>query len=436
MPTGTDTKPAVLSGLRASRTTLRVVFCVDRPLVPPAAVNVTREGLAIGRKVADGLRLDDARISAHHATVRRTEGGGLVVVDESSKNGTFVNGIRVERSALKLGDVVSVGDTCLVAMAEPNALELDEAVEGLLGDSADMRRVRALVRKIGPSPVTVLLEAESGCGKEVVANALHRASGARGEFVPVNCAAVPEALFESQFFGHRAGAFTGASSSPGFFRAAIHGTLFLDEVGELPLALQPKLLRAIQERAILPLGETRPVACPVRIVAATNRDLGRGVEAGTFRGDLLARLFETKVSLSPLRERREDILPLFAVPFDKPPAMTHALAEALLLHSWPFNVREVLAVAREMLASGADRPLGVEAFRARFDESSRTNAPRGAATPRPRSVAPPPDAAALAALLKRKAGNVADVARELGRSRRQVYRWIAKYELTIDTFRA
>jgi transcriptional regulator with PAS, ATPase and Fis domain len=434
--TGTDTKPAVVSGPRASRTILRVVFCVDRPVVPPALVNVTRDGLAIGRKVDQGLRLEDARISAHHATVRRTETGALVVVDESSKNGTFVNGVRVERSTLELGDVLSVGDTCLVASAASNEPEEDAALEGLLGDSADMRRVRAVVRRIGPSPVTVLLEAESGCGKEVVANALHRESGARGEFVPVNCAAVPESLFESQFFGHKAGAFTGAISSAGLFRAAVNGTLFLDEVGELPLALQPKLLRAIQERAIVPLGETRAVPCPVRIVAATNRDLTRAVEAGTFRGDLLARLFEAKVSLSPLRERREDILAMFALPFDGPPSMTHALAEALLLHAWPFNVREVLAVAREMRVNTGDQPLGIEAFRARFDvPSSRASAPAAAGARRPRSAAAPPDAAALAALLERKGGNVADVARELGRSRRQVYRWLAKYQLAIDAFR-
>jgi transcriptional regulator with PAS, ATPase and Fis domain len=405
-------------------------------------VNVTQDGVAIGRKVAEGLRLEDGRISAHHATVRRTERGALVVVDESSKNGTFVNGARVERSTLKLGDVLSVGDTCLVVCAEPNDADEDTAIEGLLGHSADMQRVRALVRRLGPSPVTVLLEGESGCGKEVVANALHRASGARGELVAVNCAAVPESLFESQFFGHKAGAFTGASASAGFFRTAIHGTLFLDEVGELPLALQPKLLRAIQERAVVPLGETRAVPCPVRIVAATNRDLGRAVEAGTFRGDLLARLFEAKVSLSPLRERREDILTIFALPFDGLPAMSHALAEALLIHPWPFNVREVLAVAREMRASAGDEPLGIEVFRARFDARSGASAPvasAGAAAAagarRTRSAAAPPDAAGLAALLERNGGNVANVARELGRSRRQVYRWLAKYQLAIDAFR-
>lgn len=419
---------------------LRIAFCVDGPVVPAPVVPVTARGLAIGRKVQDGLRLDDGRISAHHATVRRTETGALTIDDEESKNGTFVNGTRVRRSALRLGDVVSVGDTCLVVTAEPEDLDAAPATSDLVGDSAAIRRIRALVTKLAPASETVLLVAASGCGKEVVANAFHRASGARGEFVPVNCAAVPESLFESQFFGHRAGAFTGAAASRGFFRAAAHGTLFLDEVGELPLTQQPKLLRAIQERAIVPLGETRAIPCPVRIVAATNRDLDRAVEAGTFRGDLLARLFETKITIPPLRERREDVLSLFSLPFREPPVMTHALAEALLLHSWPFNVREVLAVARELLASRTPgEPLGVEAFHARIEAScpSALAVPRRGPLAKVRTAppAPRPDAEALAALLQQKSGNVADVARELGRSRRQVYRWIQKYRLSVEAYR-
>lgn len=439
MSSGTDTKPGVPIGVRADRTVLRIVFCVDKVILPPLLVRVGRAGLPIGRRVADGLRLEDPRISGEHATVRRTESGALFIVDAGSKNGTFVNGERVERSALTLGDVISVGDTCLVVATEAEGVS--EPVEGLVGDSAEIERVRAFVKKVGPSPVTVLLTADTGCGKEVIAKAIHRASGARGEFVPVNCAAVPESLFESQFFGHRAGAFTGATASPGFFRAAAHGTLFLDEVGELPLTQQPKLLRAIQERAVVPLGETRAVPCEVRIVAATNRDLGRAVESGAFRADLLARLFETKLTVAPLRERREDLLSLFSLSFDGPPSMTHALAEAMLLHSWPFNVREVLAVGREMRAGhDPSEALGVEAFRARIEGARTAGATASepkVRPPRPRAAtpAPTPDASSLAALLQRRGGNVAEVARELGRSRRQVYRWIEKYRLGVDSYR-
>jgi transcriptional regulator with PAS, ATPase and Fis domain len=393
----------------------------------------------VGRRVADGLRLDDPRVSGEHATFGRTESGAILVIDGGSKNGTFVNAERVEKSLLKLGDVVSIGDTCLVVATEPEGDS--DLVDGLVGDSAEMQRVRAFVAKVGPSDVTVLLAADTGCGKEVIAKAIHRASGVRGEFVPVNCAAVPDSLFESQFFGHRVGAFTGAGASPGFFRAAANGTLFLDEVGELPPSQQPKLLRAIQERAIVPLGETRAIPCQVRIVAATNRDLGRAVDSGAFRGDLLARLFETKLTVAPLRERREDILTLFSLSFAHPPLMSHALAEALLLHTWPFNVREVLAVGRELLA-GQDRsqPLGVEPFRARIERSKPTDeraSSPAAPSARIRNVspAPRPSASSLAAMLEARRGNVAEVARELGRSRRQVYRWIAKYRLGVDSFR-
>lgn len=443
MSSGTDTKPGAPAGDRVSRALLRVAFCVDRPILPASLVQVPRRGLAIGRRVTDGLGLDDAHISGHHATVERSDAGALFVVDKDSKNGTFVNGVKVSRGELNVGDVLSIGDTCLVVALEPDDGDADEPLEGFVGDSAAMRQIRALVRRLAATSVTVLLVAETGCGKEVVANALHRGSGARGEFVAVNCAAVPESLFESQFFGHRAGAFTGAAASSGYFRAASGGTLFLDEVGELPLSQQPKLLRAIQERAVLPIGETRAVASPVRIIAATNRDLDRAVEAGSFRGDLLARLFEVKITLPPLRERREDVLPLFSLPFGGAPRMTHSLAEALLLHSWPFNVREVLAVAREVLASGTPQaPYGIEAFQARL---AAAHAPE-ASTAKPKrdtkvsargasAAARPPDARTLAALLAKAGGNVADVARELGRSRRQVYRWIQKYELVVDAYR-
>jgi transcriptional regulator with PAS, ATPase and Fis domain len=435
----TDTKPRLAVEVCADRAQLRIVFCVDRPVAPARLVRVPCIGLSVGRRVADGLRLDDPRISGKHASVRRTESGAFLVDDGGSKNGTFVNGERVEKSVLKIGDVISMGDTCLVVATEP--VGDCDPVDGLVGDSAEMQRVRTFVKKVGPSHVTVLLTADTGCGKEVIANAIHRASGVRGEFVPVNCAAIPESLFESQFFGHRAGAFTGASASPGFFRAAVNGTLFLDEVGELPLSQQPKLLRAIQERAVVPLGETRAIPCPVRIVAATNRDLRRAVDSGAFREDLLSRLFETKLTVAPLRMRREDILSLFSLSFEDPPLMTHALAEALLLHSWPFNVREVLAVGRELVAGhDPSQPLGVETFRARIEGSKpadeKTCAP-AAPSARTRTIppAPRPNASSLAAMLEARGGNIAEVARELGRSRRQVYRWIAKYRLGVDSYR-
>jgi transcriptional regulator with PAS, ATPase and Fis domain len=292
----TETKPFDPPSRRELRTVLRVAFSGGRVLTPPPVLGPTASATPVGREAPPPGRLDDARTSRHHATVHRDALGNLTVADERSKNGTFVNGERVQRQRLALGGDVSLGDSCLVACEDPSDAA-DAPVASLLGDSSAMRRVRTLVARLGPKSLTVLLSAESGCGKELVACGLHAASGRRGAFVPVNCAAIPENLFESQLFGHVAGAFTGAVAQAGFFRAADGGTLFLDEIGELPLALQPKLLRAVQERAVAPLGTTRPVACEVRIVAATNRDLRVEVERGRFRGDLLARLFEADVIL-------------------------------------------------------------------------------------------------------------------------------------------
>jgi hypothetical protein len=261
----TDTKPRVDVHAVQDRLVIRLVFSVCRPLIPPPIVRVPERGTIVGREVSQGLRLDDPRVSRHHATFYSV-GGRISILDQASKNGTFVNGVRVERHDLVEGDVLSLGDSCFVVAQEPDEEE-GPVVPGLLGDSAAMRRARAAVRKLGPTDLTVLLTAETGCGKEVVARALHGASGLKGAFVPINCAAIPENLFESELFGHTAKAFTGAVGHTGFVREALGGTLLLDEVGELPLSLQPKLLRVLEERAVVPLGATRPIPCPVRVVA-------------------------------------------------------------------------------------------------------------------------------------------------------------------------
>jgi len=182
--------------------------------------------------------------------------------------------------------------------------EFDEMVGG-----SAMQEVFTLIRKVAPTQTTVLITGESGTGKEVVARALHRYSAANGRlFLPINCAAIPETLLESQLFGHVRGAFTGAiATQEGLFARARGGTIFLDEMGDLPLGLQSKLLRAIESKEILPVGSTQPITVDVRLVAATNRDLKAMVEAGTFREDLYYRLNVVEIHLPPLRDRREDI---------------------------------------------------------------------------------------------------------------------------------
>ena len=432
----TDTKPPVEPAIEERATILRLVFRAGDPCLPPQIWRIPRGGLSIGREVEPGLRVnDDSRLSRHHATVFPEEAGTLGIVDKQSKNGTWINGQREQQAKLRLGDVVSVGDSSLVVAHEPTS-NTPSATPSLIGDSAAMRAVRALIEKLGPARTTVLLTGETGCGKEVAARAIHAASGLTGEFVAVNCAAVPDSLFEAQFFGHRAGAFTGAAAHDGFFRAAHGGTLFLDEVGELPLPQQAKLLRAIQERAVVPLGTVRPLPCNVRIVAATNRNLAQAVELGTFRADLLARLFESQVMLPAVRDRREDILELFGRGFDgERPPMSHALAEALLLHHWPYNVRELLATARELATEGSNGGLDVAAFRRRV-ASLNTSGPSSKPTaPQAKAELPPLSVLELSRVLAKNGGSVARVAREVGRSRRQIYRWIEKHGIDIDLFR-
>jgi transcriptional regulator with PAS, ATPase and Fis domain len=297
----------------------------------------------------------------------------------------------------------------------------------------------------------VLLLGESGAGKEVAARALHELSGRRGALVTVNCAAIPETLAESQLFGHTSGAFTGARAQPGWFRAAHQGTLFLDEIGELPLGLQPKLLRALEDGFITPVGAVSPVPCQVRLVAATNRDLLSGIQAGRVRGDLYARLAEIVLLLPPLRERREDILLMVqhALAAMAPAAMlSPRLAEALLLYAWPFNVRELFKVAAELqLRAAGATMLGLELVEARLRALGTLSpqAPAGgdnavsagaAQAGRPAATAAaPPSRQELETLLRLHGGRVAAVARALCRSRAQIYRWMEQSALDPSSFR-
>ncbi|MCP4005205.1 MAG: sigma-54-dependent Fis family transcriptional regulator [bacterium] len=221
----------------------------------------------------------------------------------------------------------------------------------LLGDSQALRAVKHVVRRAAPTPATVLIMGESGTGKELVARSVHRQSErADCPFVKINCAAIPDGLLESELFGHEKGAFTGAATrKPGRFELADGGTLFLDEIGEMPLSAQPKLLRAIQEGRFYHVGGTHTISVDVRLVAATNRDLQKEVQAGRFREDLFYRLHVVPIQLPPLRERLEDVpalAKLFLQRFARRAnrqvdSITPAAMAALQMHSWPGNIREL-----------------------------------------------------------------------------------------------
>jgi DNA-binding NtrC family response regulator len=245
--------------------------------------------------------------------------------------------------------------------------EATEAFEGV-ARSAAFQSVVARAQRVAQTAADVLIEAESGTGKELLARSIHRASSrAGGQFVAVNCSAFPENLLESELFGHVRGAFTGANTAkPGKFELADGGTLLLDEISEMPLSLQPKLLRALQEREIDRLGDTRPLTVNVRVIATTNRSLRAQVDAGEFRADLFYRLHVVPLTIPPLRERREDILPL-AEYFVRKHAETgmagdyrisDEFAAQLENYAWPGNVRELENVIRRSLALSSGLTLG------------------------------------------------------------------------------
>jgi transcriptional regulator with PAS, ATPase and Fis domain len=234
--------------------------------------------------------------------------------------------------------------------------------QSLLGENAAIRNVRAQVAKISLTPSSVLITGESGTGKEIVARAIHAAGPRHAHaFVPINCGAIPEALLESQLFGHVRGAFTSAvQASPGLFAAADRGTIYLDEVGDLPLHMQVKLLRVIEEKSVWALGSTKPVQIDARIIASTNRDLVKEIEAARFREDLFYRLNVVHIALPPLRERREDIALLVGY-------FVHALnlklstkflgvdqeaLNVLMNHPWKGNVRELEHVLESAMILG------------------------------------------------------------------------------------
>jgi transcriptional regulator with PAS, ATPase and Fis domain len=305
----------------------------------------------VGTGPTADLRLTDKTVSREHVRLS-LDAQGLRVEDDGSRNGTWVGGARIQAVLLTADTALRLGDTTLAVRLDPGPSELPLSAEGAFGDaigiSAAMRHVFALLGRAASSDVTVLFEGESGVGKDVLANALHKSSKrAEGPFVAIDCGAIPENLIESELFGHRRGAFTGAvKEREGLLVQARGGTVFLDEIGELPLALQPKLLRVLEQREVRPLGAHEVESVDARIVAATNRRLLGAVAEGTFRQDLYYRLAVARIVVPPLRDRPDDIVPL-ATAFlrtltgDKTSVLPADLAALLVSYAWPGNVREL-----------------------------------------------------------------------------------------------
>jgi DNA-binding NtrC family response regulator len=282
------------------------------------------------------------------------------------------------------------------------------------------------LRRIAQSDISVLVGGPTGTGKERVARAIHTMSRRRGELVPVNCAALPATLVESELFGHKKGAFSGAiADAPGLVVASSGGTLFLDEIGDLPAPAQAALLRVLEEHEVRPVGSTSVTRVDLRVVAATHRDLDAMIEDEAFREDLLARLAGFELELPPLAERRVDLGAMLA---EIAPNATFAAAtiRALLAYSWPRNVRELVrAIERAAALAG-----GAEITPAHLPDeiaNAKFTAPAAAPSDARREE--------LVALLEKHKGNVSKVAVELGRVRQQVQRWLKRYGLDPERYR-
>lgn len=316
--------------------------------------------IRIGNRDDNDLVLTgDKTVSRYHAELHR-DSRGVLLRDLDSTNGTYLDGHRVREVYLKPDTVFKIGNTPI--RFEPTSEKLEifpsryEQFGELVGRSLKMREVFGILEKIAPTDVTVLIEAETGTGKELVARAIHDFSRrAKKAFIVFDCGAVPESLIESELFGHEKGSFTGAvASRPGVFEAADGGTLFLDEIGELPIELQPKLLRALESREVRRVGSNATKKIDVRVVAATNRELREEVKAQRFREDLFYRLAVVQIGLPPIRERLDDISLLVKhflkrIPSNRMPdgttlkvsAMTDEVRDRLESYDWPGNVREL-----------------------------------------------------------------------------------------------
>lgn len=403
----------------------------------------------LGRDAGDGqLRLDDGRASRCHAEIHWSEiRNRHWIRDRQSRNGTYLNGASVAREFLTAGDIIRIGATvlrfCAASSVAPGRGRLPPP---FVGRSSSLRQTLDRAARVAPTDAHVLILGPTGTGKELIAGEIHRISGRPGAFVAVNGAALPSELVESELFGFEKGAFSGAHAArPGLVRAAEDGTLFLDEVGELGSDVQAKLLRVLDGRSVRSVGATAETPINVRVVAATNRDLAAEAERGAFRADLYARLSEAVVQVAPLRERPEDLEPLwhhFVAQIGQGPSISPSgpAFEVMALHAWPYNVRELRQLARSALLL---RPEGGELDVAELPATMRRDrggpAPNGAdpaASPEP-LLAPDeaPSKQQLRRLVERFAGNVQEIAAFLGKHRKQVYRWLRRYEIDPDAYR-
>ena len=418
---------------------LRVVVRGIVPAPPPRSIGPG--GVTVGSGPDNDLVIADRRVSRHHLRLT-PHPGGVQVADLGSRNGTFLGRARIQEAVAQAGAVLEIADLRLAIEPDVDAAEVPLSPRhhlcGLIGRSPAMRRLFTLIERVAPSDYTVLIEGETGTGKEVVARALHELSPRRtGPLVVLDCAAISRGLVESALFGHVRGAFTGADRDrDGALTRADRGTLFIDELNSLPLETQAKLLRAIETRRFLPVGGEDERTVDLRVVAASNVPLAGEVAAGRFRADLFYRLSVVRIELAPLRGRLEDI----------PALVEHFLRAAgrelevggrnldlLLGGAWPGNVRELRNTIERALALGGPAPLGFDELPISIGDATPTLA-WPVALDLPFKEAKDQLVSAFervyaTQLLDRAGGNLSEAARRAGLSRRHLFDLVRKHGL-------
>jgi len=439
------------------------VFQADRPLALPARISLRdAQKVTVGRGPAFSVRRDsstrsirveipDIWMSSAHLQLTQVLGRWLVE-DLKSRNGTFLNHQPLERFVLSDGDVLEAGHVFFIyrrllpAGVDAGRVAHGNASAELAGFGTllpTLERELSDLAKVAPSLLPVIIQGESGTGKELIARGLHELSRRTGPFVAINCAAIPVSLVESELFGHRKGAFTGAADHHlGLIRAADRGTLFLDEIGDLPIQAQASLLRVLQERQVQPLGELRPVSVDVRFCAASHQPLEPAVAQHLFRADLLARLTGLTVHLPPLRERREDLGLLLSAILSKLETdrdirelvFQRRAARALFKYSWPANIRELQKSMEAALMLASKGAIGLEHLPPSLRQATEEE-PKGTKSPRPEADSDPALKEELIRRLTENRGNVAAVSRAFSRKPTQIRRWIRRFGLDLQKYR-
>ena len=465
-----DEDPADSRAVSAERPGLVLLYAPNFDQLSPAYV-FAAPSLTIGREAHNPICVPEQAVSRQHARIFMRDGKWFLE-DLGSRNGTIVRGQTITEVELTPHAEIRIGDA-IFKFAEIGAdrcvpYRIDGQIQGsrkaksfaeLIGGS-QMDHIAADIERIAATELSAVILGETGTGKEVIARGIHRLSGRKGSLQAVNCAALPHNLLESELFGYRRGAFSGADrDKPGLVKLADGGTLFLDEIGDMPLEAQAKLLRVLQSREVFPLGATTAEHVDIRVVSATHRDLYQHVKEGKFRGDLLARLNEHVVRLPPLRERKEDVYLLansFCARFGRPTlTFSFSFLVALLHYDWPFNVRELESCIKRAVAltdgaelEAAHLPDAIAEHMKGYGEKPRNPIPSAAPPPVPAAAPPDPghDAARqpskrvpteeeLRALLAQYHGNIAAVGRELGKERMQVHRWLKRYNIDLSQYR-